>query len=551
MGRITAAIVALPLAACVGQGGIGHSDVVAEEADDYRVSVEIPLDELGAYDGADGRILKVDELLDERTDFDADDFALDEVVLVARSASGHGGDAELLVLEWRSGLFAVPEGGEDDWFEVRIPAPEEDLGGAWLLDLTGAVTVDMLVAVLEPKPRVVEASRVVTTHRTRTIYRDIYPATHYVHWLYDPARYYIYHDYGGWPYRYFIGPWDYRYYDLTYRPYRYHYGPIYRSRYRERGGARGYRGGREFSTGERSERGAATAAERRRISPELVKLRRNHPRLRTLRQRPAAGAEPQATAARNEPARARGTARRTDVATRRAHVAGQDAAERPHRRAAVRDQRATTRATREHRSAARVGELRRSHPERRAAATSPNVASPQREFSRREYSRPDLSRREQSSQAPAKRAQTPRLSRDASAVRPNSRQRAFERPAHRESAPVRAAAPAPRNAGKAQESSARATAPNPRRVYTRPAPRDLPRQVQRRSSVQPRAVERPRPVRRAAEPASAQRPAARTETRRAVRQEPRPSAAPRSERAPAPRTGTATAESRRPVFERR
>ena len=119
--------------------------------------MEIPLD---GTEFADEQILRVNELLDERTEFDSSDFQLDEVVLVARSEGETsdpdvGGRAELLVLEWRSGAFDIPAGSEGDWYEVRIPAPDEDPGGAWLLDVTGDVAVDFLVVVMEPRPRVV------------------------------------------------------------------------------------------------------------------------------------------------------------------------------------------------------------------------------------------------------------------------------------------------------------------------------------------------------------------------------------------------------------
>ncbi len=486
MRRFIATVIAVPLAACVAQDDAARGHVAAEEADDYRISVEIPL-ELDADDGADGRLLKVDELLDERTDFDADDFALDEVVLVARSASGEGGNAELLVLEWRSGLIAVPEGGEGDWFEVRIPAPEDDLGGAWLLDLTGAVTVEMLVAVLEPKPRLVEeATTTFTTYRTRTVYSERYPRTHYVHWLYDPTRYYVYHDYGIWPYRYFIGAWDYRYYDLGYRPHYHHYGPIYRERHRHQ---------RTFRERERNQHGAVVFAERRRISPELVKLRRNHPRLRTFRQRHPAGTVRQGAFARSEPARPRVTERR--------------AAERPRRTAVVRETRTVD--ALEHPRSTRAAELRHNQPARaNAHAETPIVVLPRHSRMTRSRTQPGASAATSARSA----RQAPRVvRRDTSRqATPNARQRTFERPARRESAPPRRVA----------SPQVRET-PSARRVHSRPRQEALGR-VQPRSSVQPRAIERS--VRRTA-PARTVQPAARTMPR-TVRPERRPS--PRSER---------------------
>ena len=230
----------LPMAACATSAATGFQSV---PEDDYRISVEIPLEdgELG-----DERILRINELLDERTEFDSADFQLDEVVLIARShgvagAPDAAGSAELLVLEWRSGEFDIPVGADGDWYEVRIPAPEDDPGGAWLLDLTGDVTVDFLVVVMEPRPRVVAEK---AAHRTRTVYRTV-DGRRYAHptyWVYNPARYYAYqyHD-DLWPYRYFAGVWDYRYYHTGFRPdyhrFGYYGGPrfdelYWRDRYR-------------------------------------------------------------------------------------------------------------------------------------------------------------------------------------------------------------------------------------------------------------------------------------------------------------------------------
>lgn len=270
MGRLLTATsatgVGLLLASCAVQGGAAAS--APEE--DYRVSVEIPL---GAMHVAEGDVLKVDELLDERTSFDAEDFLLDEVVLIARSNGDAAANAELLVVEWRSGQVAIPAGGEDDWYEVRLPAPEEDLGGAWLLDIVGDATVDLVAVVLEPRPRLVAEAR--TVYRTTTVYRPARPVRE-VFWIYDPDRYYVYHYYGTWPYRYFIGPWSYRYYDLAYRPHRYHYGPLFRpAHWRD-----GWRRGRHAHRDPAGPRPAALAP--RRIAPELAQLRRTHPRLRGL-----------------------------------------------------------------------------------------------------------------------------------------------------------------------------------------------------------------------------------------------------------------------------
>ena len=273
-------LAALTLSACAGTGAAGHSVVgVEHEEEDYRISVEIPLDAMRVQEGD---IVKVDELLDERTSFKPDDFQLDEVVLIAR-ADGVDGHAELLVLEWRSGKVAVPTGRGDDWFEVRIPAPDEDLAGAWLLDVGGAVTVDTLVAVLEPRPQTLSVAK--TAYRSTTVYRDGYrhaPRPSIV-WMYDPNRYYVYHYYGVWPYRYFVGPWSYRHYDLAYRPrwHRHaHYWPRQRGHDRRRwrdNRQRAPRQGRR--TVERTE-ARGEAATPRRLDPRFAKLRRSHPRLR-------------------------------------------------------------------------------------------------------------------------------------------------------------------------------------------------------------------------------------------------------------------------------
>ena len=70
----------VPVAACATTSTTTTYRSVPE--DDYRISVEIPLD---GTEFADEQILRVNELLDERTEFDSGDFQLDEVVLVARS----------------------------------------------------------------------------------------------------------------------------------------------------------------------------------------------------------------------------------------------------------------------------------------------------------------------------------------------------------------------------------------------------------------------------------------------------------------------------------
>ena len=58
-------------------------------------------------------------------------------------------------------------------------------------------------------------------YETRTVYRVVdrprIVRTYHTSWIYDPARYYVFRDYGGWTYRYFAGTWDWRCYDLGFR----------------------------------------------------------------------------------------------------------------------------------------------------------------------------------------------------------------------------------------------------------------------------------------------------------------------------------------------
>ena len=359
----------LPMAACATTAATGYQSV---PQDDYRISVEIPLEdgELGAE-----QILRIDELLDERTEFDAGDFQLDEVVLIARSHGVAGapdvaGSAELLVLEWRSGEFDIPVGVDGDWYEVRIPAPEDDPGGAWLLDLSGDVTVDFLVVVMEPRPRVVAEKAV---DRTRTVYRTV-DGRRYAHpayWVYNPARYYTYHYYDDlWPYRYFAGVWDYRYYHIGFRPqyhrFGYYGGPrfdqvLWRDRYRS--DRRRYRHGRDpvawklhdaanprprarYSELKRSnvrlrsfhsENEAPRSADARQPRDQDVKTRyekakRTHPRLRQFHRNSDAGGQqdPTVSASARRATRASAPVRRPTVTSppRRATTAAQRAPQR-------------------------------------------------------------------------------------------------------------------------------------------------------------------------------------------------------------------------------
>ena len=211
------ALIALPPVAAFA-GATGEAPPAVLPPDETRMSVEIPLEEALRVTGAE--LLRVNELLDERTEFEAENFRLAELVLVARSEGATAGEAELLIMDWRSGEFDIPAAAQGEWYEVRIPAPEEDLGGAWLLDLVGDVTVDMLVAVLEPSP---EAAALLSGPPTRTVYRvvDGRRANVTTRWVHSPHYYHVYHYHHGWPYRYFWGPWHY---ELVYRPhFRHHY----------------------------------------------------------------------------------------------------------------------------------------------------------------------------------------------------------------------------------------------------------------------------------------------------------------------------------------
>ena len=284
--EICTAIAVASLAGCAGYENVDARvdaeavpdavpDAVAQQADpeQYRISVEIPVDDVTIDRGQN---IDVDALLDERTSFTASDFHLREVVLVARSR--RGGSVELLLDEWASGAVDIPEGTAESWYEVRIPAADiGEAGVEWVVDFTGALDLNLLVAVLEPRsallaaatatvrevlvedeipadppgellaapsvevvqsvevvepvtatPTVVQEVAVVEQpiYETRTVYRYVdRPVNRYrVSWIYDPARYYVFRDYGGWTYRYFPGTWDWRFYNPSFRlPIRHHH----------------------------------------------------------------------------------------------------------------------------------------------------------------------------------------------------------------------------------------------------------------------------------------------------------------------------------------
>ena len=297
---------AIPDVAPVADSGVAPvaEAGVAPEADpeQYRISVEIPVDDVTI---ARGENLDVDAMLDERTAFAAADFHLREVVLVARSR--RGGSAELLIGGWASGAVDIPLGDAGSWYEVRIPAADvEDAGVEWVVDFTGALDLNLLVVVLEPRaallaaatatvrevvvedevplvePVVVEdpsvdvvqtvevvepvaTSTVVRevavveqpVYRTETVYRYVdRPVYRYrVSWIYDPARYYVFRDYGGWTYRYFPGTWDWRCYNLSFRlPSRHHHRDSHRHRADRHDGRRFDRRDRDDHRGDRDRR---------------------------------------------------------------------------------------------------------------------------------------------------------------------------------------------------------------------------------------------------------------------------------------------------------
>jgi len=247
----------------------------AEEGDALTLSVEIPVDDVSIVDGAH---VAVDELLDTRTGFTAADFHLREVVMIARSKDD--ASVRLVVDQWASDEIGIPQGVDDFWYEVRIPATTDDSepGVAWLVDFTGSVDLNLLVAILEPRTGVVPVAAatvrkvalsepvpdgdadstaaappggpVVASHEAvegtggepivtptvveiverpvyRTIYREVerprVVSTYHVSWIHDPAHHYVFHRHNRWSYRYFAGSWDWRCYDLNFRHPRHHH----------------------------------------------------------------------------------------------------------------------------------------------------------------------------------------------------------------------------------------------------------------------------------------------------------------------------------------
>ncbi len=472
------ALIALPPVAAFA-GTTGEAPPAVLPPDETRMSVEIPLEEALRVTGAE--LLRVNELLDERTEFDAENFRLAELVLVARSEATTAGEAELLIMDWRSGEFDIPAAAQGEWYEVRIPAPEEELGGAWLLDLVGDVTVDMLVAVLEPSP---EAAALLSGPSTRTVYRvvDGRRAKVTTRWVHSPHYYHVYHYHHGWPYRYFWGPWHY---ELVYRPhfrhhYRYHDGhrqvrhklrdtrrhhrKLRRIHPRARVIVREHRADRTRQT-RRTEHRVPRAEPRRDRSPRHSRTRR--------------GERQHAIASARESARSV-TVRRGDVArplpNRRNYV-------RTAPSESSRQTRPTPRATATQPRAQSV----RLAPERTITRPLPR----QREFARRPAPRTAVAPVERSVRAPTAR---------------QVRQRPADSLARRTATPPRApqrttARPAPTRRD-FDRSPSRQVTPAPTRTEVRPRSRPQPQAAPRHVEPPPRATAEPRP----SEPPRSRRP---------------------------------------------
>ena len=463
MNRVTAFVgiaVLMPLTACAAT--VTSTDYRSVDKDDYRISVEIPLE---TSEFGDEQILRVDELLDERTDFDAADFELDEVVLVARSADATG-SAELLVLEWRSGAYDIPAGREGDWFEVRIPAPDEDPGGGWLLDLSGDVKLDFLVVVMQPRPRVVAEK---TVYRTRTVYRNVdghrhvYPA----YWIYDPTRYYVYHYHDDlWPYRYFAGVWDFRFYHVGFRPHVHRFGRYYGPRYddavwraRYRADRARYRHGRDSVAWRLGDAGEPRPRAR------YDALKRTNPRLRAFHRQDAAAGTANAPTARPDDARSRyEEAKRTHPRLRQFHRnrnASSDASPRQSSSAVTERATAAPRVTGE--GPRRIPTLQNRAPSSRSATTSRarTASAPSRNVRRHVAPSPRAN-------APTVRQQPSRAPRSTST---NVRARTFHQP---RSATVRSAPARTRSAPARAAPSTQRSSPAPVRSTSSPRERVIP-----------------------------------------------------------------------------
>lgn len=491
MNRTATAIIliALPPVAAFA-GATGEAPPAVLPADETRMSVEIPLQDALRVTGAE--LLRVNDLLDERTEFEAKNFRLAELVLVARSEAATAGEAELLIMDWRSGEFDIPAATKGEWYEVRIPAPEEHVVGSWLLDLVGDVTVDMLVAVLEPSP---EAAALYSAPEARTVYRvvDGRRAKVTTRWVHSPHYYHVYHYHHGWPYRYFWGDWHY---ELVYRPhfshyryrhYRHHDGhrqvrhKLRDSRRHHRKLRRVHPRARVIVREHRADRARHTHRTERR-TPRAAPRRDNHPN-RHLR--PRRGERQHASARAPAPARTVTVRTRNGTAVRRGDVARPL----PNRGDYVR-----TAPSRSSRQAPRATATQpRAQTTRRAAEPATVRPLPrQREFVRRPAPRPAVAPVERSVQAPAVR-QFPQRPADSlsrrTAAPPPAPQPATPRPVPTRrdfdrSPPRQATYPRPQ----------RAPAPPRTEVRPRPQPQAAPpaEPPPRRATTEPRHTEPPR-----------------------------------------------------------
>lgn len=465
------ALIALPPVAAFA-GATGEAPPAVLPPDETRMSVEIPLEEALRVTGAE--LLRVNELLDERTEFDAENFRLAELVLVARSEAATAGEAELLIMEWRSGEFDIPAAAQGEWYEVRIPAPEEELGGAWLLDLVGDVTVDMLVAVLEPSP---EAAALLSAPSTRTVYRvvDGRRAKVTTRWVHSPYYYHVYHYHHGWPYRYFWGPWHY---ELVYRPH-------FRHHYRHHDGHRQVR--HKLRDTRRHHRKLRRIHPRARVIVREHRTERRVPRAAprddrsTRHVRPRRGERQHAIASARESARSITARPRTTTTARRGDVARPLPNRRNYVRTAPSESSRQTRPTPRATATQPRAQTSRRAPERVTTRPLPR----QREFARRPAPRPTVAPVERSVRAPTAR---------------QFRQRPADSLARRTAVPQRTPAAPPRR--DFDRSPSRQVTPAPTRTEVRPRSRPQPQAAPRRADPPPRPTAEVPPI----EPPRSRRP---------------------------------------------
>ena len=182
----------------------------------YYVSVEIPIEE---HDYPDGASLRLDRLGGSPHGLRLRPLpparARADRPLQRRSAH-----AELRVHGETSESIDIPEGDEDEWWEVRIPAPTERYGGVWRLYLSGDVALDQVVAVMEPRERYAaryQSPKKVASRYSARPYRSSSYYTYYTPSRYDNVTVHHHHypRYGYWGYRTwyprYASPWVRRY----------------------------------------------------------------------------------------------------------------------------------------------------------------------------------------------------------------------------------------------------------------------------------------------------------------------------------------------------